>query len=273
MQLIPAIDLMNGKIVRLTRGEAKTAKFYYEEFGTPVDAAMRWRGEGAEKLHIIDLDAAFGNGNNYQVIAEIARTVNGRIGDNKVMPIQVGGGIRNFDIAEKLFNIGVSQFILGTLAFNNQVEVLRIQRFLGPESVIVSLDHENGLVKSSHGWTKSGRLDIDTDANAKLRKTKKQITLVKKNTVRDALGYFTELGVHRFLITSITRDGMLSGPDLETLSEAAKVQNVKIIAAGGIGSINDLVALKNIGVEGAVIGKALYEHRFTLKEAIDELGV
>jgi phosphoribosylformimino-5-aminoimidazole carboxamide ribotide isomerase len=272
MQLIPAIDLMNGKIVRLTRGEAKTAKFYYEEFGTPVEAAMRWRSEGAEKLHIIDLDAAFGNGNNYQVIAEIARAVNARIGD-RLMPIQVGGGIRNFDIADKLFNLGVSQFILGTLAFNNPIEVLRIQRFLGPESVIVSLDHENGLVKSSHGWTKSGRLDIDTDENAKLRKTKKQITLVKKNTVRDALGYFRELGVHRFLITSISRDGMLSGPDLETLSEAVKVPNVKIIAAGGIGSINDLVALKNVGVEGAVIGKALYEHRFTLKEAINELGV
>jgi phosphoribosylformimino-5-aminoimidazole carboxamide ribonucleotide (ProFAR) isomerase len=98
MQLIPAIDLMNGKIVRLTRGEAKTAKIYESKFGTPVEAAKRWRDEGAGKLHIIDLDAAFAIGNNHSVIAEVA--------ENVKLPIQVGGGIRSYETAEKLFQVG-----------------------------------------------------------------------------------------------------------------------------------------------------------------------
>src|SRR5512147_1663675 len=99
MQLIPAIDLMNGKIVRLTRGEVKTAKFYESQFGTPVEAAKLWQDEGAVKLHIIDLDAAFALGNNHSVIAEVAKKVK--------LPIQVGGGIRSFETAEKLFETGI----------------------------------------------------------------------------------------------------------------------------------------------------------------------
>lgn len=262
MQLIPAIDLMNGKIVRLTRGEAKTAKFY-DQFGTPLEAAKRWYDEGAGKLHIIDLDAAFDNGNNYPVIVEIARNIS--------LPIQVGGGIRSFDNAAKLLKMGVSQVILGTMAFTKTESIGQIQKELGDESVIVSLDYENGWVKT-HGWTKSkGNIELDTSASRR-KTTRRKITVVKKISVRDALEKFTELGVHRFLITSIAQDGMLLGPDLEMLSEAVRFPDVKIIAAGGIGSINDLIALKRVGVEGAVIGKALYEGRFTLKEAIKTIG-
>ena len=258
MQVIPAIDLMNGKIVRLTRGEEKTAK-YYNQFGTPLEAAKRWHYEGARKLHIIDLDAAFGNRNNHQVIAEIARNVS--------LPIQVGGGIRSFDTAAKLLKMGVSQVILGTVAFTKMEVISQIQKELGVESVIVSLDHENGLVKT-HGWTKS-KGDIETDTTASRRRTtRKNRTVVKPIRVRDALEKFTKLGIHRFLITSIARDGMLLGPDIETLRETVDFSDAKIIAAGGIGSINDLAALKRIGVEGAVIGKALYESRFTFREAL-----
>jgi phosphoribosylformimino-5-aminoimidazole carboxamide ribonucleotide (ProFAR) isomerase len=261
VQLIPAIDLMSCKIVRLTRGEEETAKFY-DQFGTPLEAAKRWRDEGAGKLHIIDLDAAFGNGNNYQVIAEIARNIS--------LPIQVGGGIRNFDTAVKLLKMGVSQVILGTMAFNKTEAIGQIQKDSGAESVIVSLDHENGCVKT-HGWTKSkGNIELDT--NARLRKTTRKITVVKKISVIKAIEKFTDLGVHRFLITSIAKDGMLLGPDLETLSEAVRFPGVRIIAAGGIGNISDLAALKRVGVEGAVIGKALYEGRFTLKQAIEMVG-
>ena len=115
MELIPAIDLMEGKIVRLTRGDPKTAKDYTKEFGTPLEAATRWFEEGASKLHIIDLDAALGTTNNRNVISEIAKKVK--------MPIQVGGGVRSFEIAAELFKVGVGQVILGSLAFSNETVI------------------------------------------------------------------------------------------------------------------------------------------------------
>lgn len=240
MQLIPAIDLMGGKIVRLTRGEAKTAKTYESQFGTPVEAAKRWRDEGAGKLHIIDLDAAFGIGNNHSVIAEIAKNVK--------LPIQVGGGIRSYETAEKLFKTGITQVILGALAFSDPLAIGRIQKKFGAESVIVALDNKEGLIMVE-GWKTATAM-----------------------TVQEALEKYIALGVRGFLITSIAQDGMLNGPDLGTLSQATEYPNAKIVAAGGIGSIGDLAALKEIGVEGAVIGKALYEGRFTLKEAIEKIG-
>ncbi len=241
MQLIPAIDLMSGKIVRLNRGKAETAKFYDREFGTPLEAAKRWQSEGAAKLHIIDLDATFGLGNNHAVIAEIAKNVN--------LPIQVGGGIRSFEAAAKLFQTGIKQVILGALAFSDPSAIRKIQKEFGLESVIVALDNKEGQVMVE-GWQTKTAMTVD-----------------------DALEKYTELGVRRFLITSIAQDGMLSGPDLQTLSSAVLYPGTKIIAAGGIGTIGDLAALKEIGVEGAVIGKALYEGRFTLKEALEQIGV
>jgi phosphoribosylformimino-5-aminoimidazole carboxamide ribotide isomerase len=241
MQLIPAIDLMGGKIVRLTRGEANTAKSYEKEFGTPIDAAKRWCDEGAGKLHIIDLDAAFGIGNNHDTIAEIA--------ENVPLPIQVGGGIRSCEIAERLFQTGIKQVILGALAFNDPPAIDGIRKKFGLDSVIVALDNKQGQIMIE-GWQTKTEMYID-----------------------DALDKYTQLGVHRFLITSIAQDGMLNGPDMQTLNSATLFANTKIIAAGGIGTIGDLAALKEIGVEGAVIGKALYERRFTLKEAITKIGV
>ena len=270
MQLIPAIDLMNGKIVRLTRGEASTVKSYEKEFGTPPQAAKRWFNEGATKLHIIDLDAAFGNTNNYQVIGEIARNV-------PELSIQVGGGIRSFDTALKLVNMGVSQVLIGTLAFQNPVELIRIRELIHvPDLVVVSLDNENGFVKV-HGWTKSNVI-IDNKKSVEAKKfegkkvKRKKVIVKNEYPLTEALSWFDELNFHHFLVTSIGRDGTLFGPDLETLKQAVQYPNARIIAAGGIGSIGDLAALKDIGVEGAVIGKALYEGRFTLKEAISEIG-
>ena len=239
MQLIPAIDLMNGKIVRLSRGEAKTAKVY-DQFGGPVETAKRWRDEGAGKLHIIDLDAAFGKGNNHAVISDIATNI--------ALPIQVGGGIRSLETATKLFKTGITQVILGALAFTDEAAIDKIQKRFGADSVIVALDNKDGRIMVE-GWKTATELNVN-----------------------EALEKFSKLGVKTFLITSIAQDGMLSGPDLKTIEEAVKFPNTKIIAAGGIGSINDLISLKRIGVEGAVIGKALYEGRFTLKEAIKTIG-
>jgi phosphoribosylformimino-5-aminoimidazole carboxamide ribotide isomerase len=240
MQLIPAIDLMSGKIVRLTRGKAETAKNYTSQFGTPLQAAQRWQSEGAGKLHIIDLDAAFGIGDNRGVIAEIAKTVD--------LPIQVGGGIRSVETAAKVLQAGVKQVILGALAFTNPEAIIQIQEKFGNDSVIVALDNKDGQIMVE-GWQTKTTLNVDL-----------------------ALEKYTAMGVSTFLITSIAQDGMLTGPDLQTLSSAALYPNVKVIAAGGISAIGDLEALREIGCEGAVIGKALYEGRFTLKEAIQKLG-
>ena len=239
MQLIPAIDLMNGKIVRLSRGDPKTAKVY-NQFGGPVETARKWRAEGATKLHIIDLDAAFGMGDNLVVITEIAESVE--------LPIQVGGGIRTIETAQKLLTMGISQVILGALAFSDPKAITRIQQEFGSGTVIVALDNKDGKIMVE-GWKTPTTLGV-----------------------KEALKKFTVLGVKRFLVTSITKDGTLSGPDLETLSEACQYPNVEIIAAGGIGNLNDLTALKRVGVEGVVIGKALYEGRFTLKEALKSVG-
>jgi phosphoribosylformimino-5-aminoimidazole carboxamide ribotide isomerase len=230
---------MNGKIVRLSRGEAKTAKVY-DQFGGPVETAKRWRDEGAGKLHIIDLDAAFGKGNNHAVISDIATNI--------ALPIQVGGGIRSFETAAKLFKTGITQVILGALAFTDEAAIDKIQKRFGADSVIVALDNKDGRIMVE-GWKTATELNVN-----------------------EALEKFSKLGVKTFLITSIAQDGMLSGPDLKTIEEAVKFPNTKIIAAGGIGSINDLISLKRIGVEGAVIGKALYEGKFTLKEAIKTIG-
>jgi len=240
MQLIPAIDLMSGKIVRLTKGKAETAKCYEDQFGSPLQAAERWRSEGAGKLHIIDLDAAFSIGDNRAIIAEITRNIS--------LPIQVGGGIRSFEVAEKLLKVGVAQVILGSLAFSDPAIIPKILKRFGPDAVIVALDNRDGRIMVE-GWQAETAMTVD-----------------------DALQKYIELGVCHFLITSIAQDGMLSGPDLQTLSAATLYPNAKIIAAGGIGSIGDLAALKEIDVEGAVIGKALYERRFTLKQALEKIG-
>jgi phosphoribosylformimino-5-aminoimidazole carboxamide ribotide isomerase len=240
MKLIPAIDLMKGKVVRLSRGDPTTAKFY-EQWGTPVQVALKWKSEGAKRLHVIDLDAAFSTGDNTEVVADVVRASS--------LPVQVGGGIRTVNAAEKLLTLGVNYVILGALAFSNPEAIPQIQERFGSNSVIVALDNNYGKVMVE-GW-----------------KTETAFSMV------GALEKFVELGVRSFLITSISQDGMLQGPDFGTLYQAATYPDaVEIIAAGGIGTINDLIALKKIGVEGVIVGKALYEGRFTLKEAIEKVG-
>jgi len=231
---------MNGKIVRLTHGDPKTAKVY-SQFGGPVETAKKWQAEGATKLHIIDLDAALGMGNNLSVIAEISESTR--------FPLQVGGGIRSIEAVEKLLGLGVSQVILGALAFSDPQAVAQIQQSVGTKFVIVALDNKDGKIMIE-GWKTVATLGM-----------------------KEALDKFVTLGVETFLVTSITKDGTLSGPDLNTLREACQYPDVEVIAAGGIGGLNDLMALKRLGIKGAVIGKALYEGRFTLKEAIKTVGV
>src|SRR4030067_1272363 len=240
MKVIPAIDLMKGKVVRLSRGDPATAKVY-DKWGTPIQVAMTWKRQGARRLHIIDLDAAFSISDNTEVVADVVRTSG--------LPIQVGGGIRTANAAEKLLRMGVYCVILGALAFSNPEAIPQIQKKFGLASVIVALDNKEGQ-GMVEGW-----------------KTQTAFTM------SEALEKFVKLGMRSFLITSIRQDGMLQGPDLDTLREAAMYPDVEIIAAGGIGSLDDLVALKQVGAEGVVVGKALYEGRFTLQEALETVEI
>lgn len=238
MQIIPAIDLMDGKVVRLTRGDPKTAKVY-DTIGTPVETAKEWKKQGAERLHIIDLDATFGKPDNLKVVAEVSKATG--------LPIQVGGGIRSVEAVENLLTHGIRYVILGALAFSDPSSLKRIQDKFGVDPIIVALDNKDGKVMVA-GW-----------------KTETTFTMTK------ALDKYAKLGVKTFLITSIAKDGMLQGPDVENLREACKYPHVSIIAAGGISGLNDLLELKKIGASGAVVGKALYENKFTLKEAIKKV--
>ncbi len=238
MLVIPAIDLMKGKVVRLTRGDPNTAKVY-DYLGTPVEMAQKWKAQGAERLHIVDLDATFGAGDNLKIVAEIAKTTR--------LPIQVGGGIRTVKTVENLLANGIRFVILGELAFRDPSAIKRIQAKFGPEPLIVALDNKDGKVMVA-GWKTATPYSMS-----------------------EALEKFVKLNVKAFLITSIAKDGMLQGPDLKSLREACKYSGVEIIAAGGIGELNDLIALKKVGASAVVVGKALYEGKFTLEEAIQTL--
>jgi phosphoribosylformimino-5-aminoimidazole carboxamide ribotide isomerase len=226
---------MNGEVVRLLRGDLKQVKSY-AHLGDPITIARRWESEGAKLIHVVDLDAALGLGENINVIGAIARSIR--------TPIQVGGGIRSIERAHQLINAGVTRIVLGSLAFRS-VESLRVllEEF-SDERIIVALDHLDGVVMID-GWRKSANI-----------------------TLREATQFFKSLGVRYFLVTSIQRDGMMVGPDVENLSKIVDL-GVNVIASGGIRSLNDIFTLRDLGVYGVIIGRALYEGSFTLKEALN----
>jgi len=235
MEIIPAIDLMAGKVVRLTRGDPETLKAY-EHFGDPVTVARKWEAEGADAIHVIDLDAALDKGNNLQEIAKIGQVTN--------IPIQVGGGLRTFEIAQNLLRTGINRIIVGELAFKETHALNKLLKVYGSERVVVALDHREGQVMV-RGWRDATKLDVD-----------------------EAVTKYVDLGVNIFLITSITKDGTLMGPDFDVIAKACDYPGISIMAAGGVGSLKDLITLKRIGVWGVVIGKALYEGVLKLKEAV-----
>jgi phosphoribosylformimino-5-aminoimidazole carboxamide ribotide isomerase len=215
MQVIPAIDMMKGRVVRLLRGDPEQATFY-DQWGTPTDVARKWKSDGAQRLHIIDLDAAFGKPDNLNAVVEISRATS--------LPIQVGGGIRSIGAVERLLNAGIQYVILGSLAFQNPNAIAQILGKFCADRVIVALDNREGMVMVG-GWTCTTTF-----------------------TLKEALENYTKLGAKSFLITSINKDGTLSGPDLDTIEKACTWSGGGIIAAGGIGT---------------------YEYRFTLKQAIE----
>ena len=233
MMVIPAIDIMDGQVVRLTKGD-EGARTDYGDSGSPLDAARRWRSEGAEYLHVIDLDATLGRGDNRDLVQSIV--------DYLQIPIQIGGGIRSLESARSFLDKGVDRVILGSLAMKSPEGVSSLKDEYGEDRVVVALDHRRGIVLD-RGWKGSTGRPIE-----------------------EALKEFTDLGLKWFLITDTDRDGTLEGPDTETYVKLSG--DASIIASGGVGSLGDLGTLVGTGVGAVVVGKALYEGVFTLPEAL-----
>jgi phosphoribosylformimino-5-aminoimidazole carboxamide ribotide isomerase len=232
MEVIPALDLRQGRCVRLYQGDYDKETVFSDD---PVAIALKWREAGAKRLHIIDLDGASeGKLCNEAVIERILRA--------SELDIQVGGGIRNMEAMEHLFELGVERVILGTAAIEDPTLVAQAcQNF---EGIVISIDAQDGYVKT-HGWSK------DTNFTA--------IELLDK---------MTSLGVKLFIYTDISRDGTLTEPNFAAIAELLAHSRLPIIAAGGISSLEHLKRLAELGVEGAIIGQALYTGDIDLREAI-----
>lgn len=231
MKVLAAIDIMNGDVVRLTKGDQSTKKVYSND---PVQVANKWAKDGADMLHIVDLDAAFGNeSNNLSIISEILHSVN--------IPIQIGGGIRNTEIFEKIVKMGFSKIVVGTMAYRNVNELRLLSKNYG-DKIVVSLDEINGKVMIE-GWKSSSDYKVE-----------------------DAINKFNKLGISNFLMTSIFKDGTLSGPDIVTLNSINTDRKSKIIASGGISSLVDVLRVRSIGCDSVILGKALYEERLDIRK-------
>jgi phosphoribosylformimino-5-aminoimidazole carboxamide ribotide isomerase len=231
MKILAAIDIMNGDVVRLTKGDQSTKKVYSKD---PVQVAKKWANDGADMLHIVDLDAAFGNeSSNLSIISEILDSVN--------IPIQIGGGIRNTGIFEKIIEMGFSKIVVGTMAYRNVNELRELSKNYG-DKIVISLDEINGKVMIE-GWKSSSDYKIE-----------------------DAINKFNKLGISNFLLTSIIKDGTLSGPDIVTLNSINTDRKSKIIASGGISSLVDVLRVRSIGCDSVILGKALYEERLDIKK-------
>ena len=237
MIIFPAVDIKAGKVVRLMQGKFDQVTEYAQD---PASVALQWEAQGAQWLHVVDLDGAkTGHLTNLDTIQSIIQTVQ--------IPVQVGGGIRSELDVEQLLQAGVKRVILGTQAINNQ-DLLKHLILKWPDAVAVSVDASNGFV-SKLGWTEN------TDILA--------VDFVKK---------LENLGLKCLIFTDIARDGMLTGPNLEILENILDTTGVPLIASGGISSIEDikkLNALTSKGLIGAITGKALYEGTLDLKKALE----
>ena len=238
MLLFPAIDLRGGRVVRLEQGDFGREQVYGSD---PLEVAKRFVDAGVEWIHIVDLDAAKGDGNNRQSVADIARA----LGTN--VKLQTGGGVRSLDDAQQLADAGVARVVMGSAAVRDPGLVDAVAAIV---NVAVGLDHRNGEV-AVDGWLRDSSLRL-TEA-------------VTRYPAAAA-----------FVITDISRDGMLTGPDTDGLRHVASLTTTPIIASGGVGSLDDLRALREVrsldGAEfrslaGVIVGKAIYEGRFTVAEA------
>jgi phosphoribosylformimino-5-aminoimidazole carboxamide ribotide isomerase len=236
MNLYPAIDLLGGKVVRLRQGEYDDSTVYGDD---PVAVALSFVDQGAKWVHMVDLDAAkSAQPVNRPIIANVARALEGRAS------LQVGGGVRTVADADALADAGVSRVVMGSAAVAEPTLVDEVARFI---NVAVGLDHRDGIA-ATHGWTQSSGERV--------------LDLLKAFPLASA-----------FIITDISRDGMLTGPDVEGLAEAARATSIPVVASGGVGTVAHLQQLAGVsGLDGVIVGKAIYEAKFTVADALAVLS-
>lgn len=242
MRVFPAIDLKEGKAVRLLQGRMEDATVYAEN---PLEVAEKFREQGATSLHIVDLDGAFaGEPVNDTVIRELV--------EHSQLKVQVGGGIRSMERIEELLNLGVERVILGTVAVRNP-ELVRqaVERY--SEAIVVGIDAKDGRV-AVQGWAETTELEV-LDLALKMK----------------------AVGVKHCVFTDISRDGMLQGPNIQSTVELARASGLQVVASGGVSRLDDLIklqeeALQGVSIAGVIIGKALYSGAFTLAEALNVVG-
>ncbi len=239
--LLPAVDVVDGKAVRLVQGQAGSET----EYGSALDAAMTWQRDGAEWIHLVDLDAAFGRGSNRELLAEVVGKLD--------VAVELSGGIRDDESLKAALATGCARVNLGTAALENPEWCARVVAEHG-DKVAVGLD-----VKILDGEHRLRGRGWETDGG----------------DLWPVLERLDEQGCSRFVVTDVTKDGTLTGPNLDLLSSVAERTDAPVIASGGVSSLDDLRAIATLtgsGVEGAIIGKALYAGRFTLPQALAAVG-
>ena len=234
MKIYPAIDIKDGRCVRLAQGRFNDVTVYSDN---PVEVALKWEQLGAEYIHVVDLDGArAGEPKNIPVISEMAV--------NLGIPLQLGGGIRTIEMIEIILCKGVERVILGTSAVKDPKLVKKALKTF-ENSIVIGIDARNGMV-AIEGWAKTSEFTA--------------IGFAKK---------MEELGAKTIIYTDISRDGMLSGPNLKAMEEMVKAVAIDVIASGGVSKLEDIKNLKDVGVAGVIVGKALYTGDVDLKQAID----
>ena len=231
MKIIPAIDLMDGKVVRLFKGDPHQKTIYNDD---PVNVAKQWELDGADMLHLVDLDATLGLGNNLPIIRKILEQVS--------IPVEVAGGLRDEKTIMEISKLS-QRVVIGTLAFKDKKILDKLLSILGNQKIVISVDHKDGEIVI-HGWQHHTGIKL-----------------------LDALNEFLKMGFTEFLLTNVNRDGTLEGPDLVFLEKACQLTNANVIASGGISSSSDIVSVKEKNAFGVILGKALYEKKVSIMEA------
>ena len=233
MEVIPAIDLKGGRCVRLYQGDFGKETVFSDD---PVEMALRWQEQGAPRLHLVDLDgAATGKPRNLSVVEKIVEAVE--------VPVQAGGGVRNMNTLENYLGLGIQRVIMGTSVVEDLPFVSEASLRHG-DAIIIGIDAKDGYVATS-GWTKKS--DIQAT---------------------ELVSRMDDLGVRRFIYTDISRDGTLTEPNFDAISRIISLTSSKVICSGGASSVSHLTRLKDLGVKGAIVGRALYTNDIDLREAI-----
>jgi len=234
LQILPAIDVKNGRAVRLFQGELAKESNY----GLPVEVAKEFSAEGASWIHLVDLDAAFGIGSNFELIQEVISSVD--------IKVELSGGIRDDDSLKRALSTGCKRVNLGTAAIENPEWTSKVIGQYG-EKIAVGLD-VRGHTLATRGWTEQG------------------------GDLFEMISKLDAAGCSRYIVTDVTKDGTLTGPNLELLREVCSATSAPVIASGGISELQDLIdlrAMTNLGVEGAIVGKAIYSGAFSLAQALE----